>query len=482
VTLLADNVAVVHARSDYKNTNVTIANMSIEPQDYWNEVGSRCTNDTTNDSVSNGTAFRANLAASGTVFIEATDNANFDFSCDTNSLIGFWGGGRINLENVNIKNFHFYPLDGGSSGGTHIARNVRWMHGQGGPAWDSGNGWQVRDSSIEHSTFNSTAFSVLGAGFLVENLIVKNSVFSYLASLNAISEGSRYFNIRAENSQLAGLFFLDCGAKRNTFRDLYITGRHVFLQGSTPGSFLLSCSTTSDPITANTLDGMVVDNPDSSINNETQPAVLLSTTTGNTAAILNNTFLNVRAGINTSGGDAGEEGCIFGTYDYVPGGAAADGGESEVFTRNYFGSSSVPANGRVFCVSRDDGTHADITSSAGTTPSYGDPVGCGNLDGGVPYAHSRCNPSELGTGTRASVDFPSMTAGTCQTAAETVTLTGLVTTDSIIVGHVSDDTAQLGQLIITAWPTANTINFRACNPTAGTINPTATSLYWKAVR
>jgi hypothetical protein len=75
-----------------------------------------------------------------------------------------------------------------------------------------------------------------------------------------------------------------------------------------------------------------------------------------------------------------------------------------------------------------------------------------------------------------------MTAGTCQTAAETVTLTGLVTTDSIIVGHVSDDTAQLGQLIITAWPTANTINFRACNPTAGTINPTATSLYWKAVR
>jgi hypothetical protein len=381
VTTAADAAAIaVHARSDYQNTNVTIANMTIEPQDPWNEVGSRCTN--------SGSAFRANRAASGTVFTSAADSSNTDFSCDTQTLIGFWGGGRITLDNVIIKNFHWYALDGGSSGGTHTAQNVRWLYGNGGPAWDSGNGWQILNSSIEYSTFDGYAFSVLGPGFLLKDFKIENSFFGQLAGLNSISEGSRYENIRAEGSQFDHLFLLECGANRNTFRDLYITGRGWANRGGIPAGFLMSCSTTSNPITNNALDGFVVDPPDLAGDDTTAPAVLLNASSGNSAAIIGNTFSRVRAAVYSPGTD-GLEGCIFGAYDFAPSGAPDDAGESILFTNNFFSHSSIPVNGRVFCVSRDNGDIAVIDSDAGT-PAWGDPKGCGNMDGGVIYPDEQC--------------------------------------------------------------------------------------------
>ena len=381
VTTAADAAAVVvHARSEYANTNVTIANMTIEPQDPWNEVGSRCTN--------SGSAFRADRDASGTVFTAAGDSANTDFSCDTQTLVGFWGGGRITLDNLIIKNFHWYALDGGSSGGTHTAQNVRWLYGNGGPAWDSGNGWQILNSSIEYSTFDGYAFSVLGPGFLLKDFKIENSFFGQLAGLNSISEGSHFENVRAEGSQFDHLFLLECGSNRNTFRDLYITGRGWANRGGIPAGFLMSCSTTSNPITNNVLDGFVVDPPDLAGDDTTAPAVLLNASSGNSAAIIGNTFSRVRAAVYSPGTD-GLEGCIFGAYDFAPGGAPDDGGESILFTNNFFSHSSISANGRVFCVSRDNGDIAVTDSDAGT-PAWGDPVGCGNMDGGVVYADENC--------------------------------------------------------------------------------------------
>ncbi len=80
-------------------------------------------------------------------------------------------------------------------------------------------------------------------------------------------------------------------------------------------------------------------------------------------------------------------------------------------------------------------------------------------------------------------------ATTACTAAQTVTATGLLTSDVINWQFSSDPVAVIGytpatagSLQIRAYPTADTVNFKQCNPTASTITPAALTINWQVIR
>ena len=79
-------------------------------------------------------------------------------------------------------------------------------------------------------------------------------------------------------------------------------------------------------------------------------------------------------------------------------------------------------------------------------------------------------------------------SATC-TSAQTDTATGTATTDTIEVTFNGDPTAvtgyvplTTGMLTIIPYPTSNTVNFKVCNNTAGSITPGAITLNWRVVR
>ncbi len=87
-----------------------------------------------------------------------------------------------------------------------------------------------------------------------------------------------------------------------------------------------------------------------------------------------------------------------------------------------------------------------------------------------------------------ALDFASTAAGACATVI-TDTATGTASTDVIIfttnasikavTGYVP---ASTGGFSINAYPTTNTVNFEACNWTAGTVDPGSITVNWKVVR
>jgi hypothetical protein len=294
------------------------------------------------------------------------------------------------------------------------------------------------------------------------------------------------------------VFVMDCGARWNLIKDVQIFGAGGYTTGSYDTAIHFPCVTTANPVYENVFENVVADPPFNAQYGELNPLVMFMGT-GATApsgsdltnlapftANYGNVFKGFRE-IGYSGTAADEGACLFMAYDSISTsyGSSADTGESYVFNRNYFEGNSVGSTGRIFCVGTEDGRQSAISSDGGTTPVWGDPHGCGNMKGAVPYANSRCDPAELGNGTLA-VDFGSMATTVCSSAV-TATLAGVATTDSVIWGFVGDPSAVVGYtgsngVRVRAYATANTINFKACNETGGTIDPNSVNVWWKAVR
>ena len=81
-----------------------------------------------------------------------------------------------------------------------------------------------------------------------------------------------------------------------------------------------------------------------------------------------------------------------------------------------------------------------------------------------------------------------ISSATC-TSAQTLTATGVVTTDVVLASFNGDPTAVTGYVPLTAgmltiivYPTANTLNVKVCNNTSSSITPGAITLNLSAVR
>lgn len=72
-------------------------------------------------------------------------------------------------------------------------------------------------------------------------------------------------------------------------------------------------------------------------------------------------------------------------------------------------------------------------------------------------------------------------SGACGTTV-TVSATGTLTTDTITYAFNAAVAANPGELTLRFWPTTGNVNFEYCNPTAGSITPTAATLNWRVVR
>lgn len=88
----------------------------------------------------------------------------------------------------------------------------------------------------------------------------------------------------------------------------------------------------------------------------------------------------------------------------------------------------------------------------------------------------------------AALGTSSISSATCATAV-TVSATNTATTDVVLASFNGDPTAvtgyvplTAGMLTIIAYPTANNVNFKVCNNTAGAITPGAITLNWRVLR
>lgn len=161
------------------------------------------------------------------------------------------------------------------------------------------------------------------------------------------------------------------------------------------------------------------------------------------------------------------------------------------------GNVGVDANGNIR-LQPSAGTATSISNNAGVaTPSvdYTEVASPSGLAGsercyGDSTAHAlKCSynngtflniPQTIGNGT-ATMTTAAIGSGACGSTV-TVTAAGVLTTDVVEVSANSAVAANPGVLIIQKWPTAGNVNFAYCNPTAGSVTPTATTLNWRVSR
>lgn len=389
----SDNQKVLHVRSGYDNTKVTIANLRVEPMDPWNEFGGRCTN--------SGTAFKTLVTDTGTLFSTSTDDTNTDMSCDTLPFFGLWGGGKVTFDGVVVANFHKYAFDAGGTGYADII-NTKFLFGNGGEIADLSNGWRLYNTIVDQSYFGSQVINIFGVAPQVDTLTVTNSVFPRVLYLDEVSPHAIIQNIRDEgNSSLYTIGVL-CGAQQSIVRDVYKTGKAGnTTSGNSPTVIYIECDDTAALVTQNTFENIILDGPDTSAGAESPPVVTFNVpaASGNSAdaqwaAIQGNIFRGVRA---TGYGTAvdPEAVCLYGVMEADADSPPDDDGESVIFTKNYFSGGSVVAAGKIFCMTNSSGSAAinntAIDSTGAATPAWGDPVGCGNFDGPVVYADENCS-------------------------------------------------------------------------------------------
>ena len=82
-----------------------------------------------------------------------------------------------------------------------------------------------------------------------------------------------------------------------------------------------------------------------------------------------------------------------------------------------------------------------------------------------------------------------VSANSCSASATTAAATNTLTTDAVEVTYNTDPTGITGYgggtsggITVRAYPTANTMNFKLCNETGGSITPGALTLNWRVVR
>lgn len=81
----------------------------------------------------------------------------------------------------------------------------------------------------------------------------------------------------------------------------------------------------------------------------------------------------------------------------------------------------------------------------------------------------------------ATMTTAAIAAGACGTTV-TVSATGTQTTDAIAFSFNASVGSNPGVLNVHSWPTANNVNFVYCNPTAGSVTPSAATLNWRVAR
>lgn len=396
---------VTAARSDYMDSSARIANLNIEPQDYWEEPSGDC---------SEQLDFADSAERAWTAALDG-DATDADIDCDTNPLVGLYGAGAPIIEDVVIRNWHQYAIDGDSNGGYPLIRRMRFLYGKGGPIMDAGSGWRFDDIEIRNATFASQAISTFGPGLEGSNIRAINSSGESLINFTDVSVGDLFTNIKIEGGSILHALKFTCGARRNTIRDITIEGTlgiGTTYAASRAGSVAwMDCATVGTPIEGNVIDGFDTTGVRMArqYSGDTFVAIALNTTptiaSPKSTAIVRNHFSHGRMyAANSSYGV-----CLYASVDTDTTAAPNDRtgltpddfSHEDVFSYNSFFESSVgtaSAASHVYCGCN--------VNAGGTPPGYGDCTatvgsgsgiganarGCLNFDGtAAPSAGETCS-------------------------------------------------------------------------------------------
>jgi hypothetical protein len=352
ITQVTAGMQVVHSRSDTFDSTARIANMNIEPQDYWDESGGDC-------------------AGTG-LWSYSADGAQADFDCDTEPLFGIWGGGAPIIEDVVVRFWHDFAFDGNSNIGNPLVRRVRLMYGRGGPVFDYGTGWNFRDIEVRNSQFANDIASAYGPGVEVDTLKLYNVRANKIASFSDHATHNVWKTIRVNNSSIGNLFYFDCGSRFNYIEDIHYNNVYGIGTAQLNGVVArFGCSTTTNPIESNTIADVTLTGSGlaafNSTSNNSLAAVVLDTdpTVANpdTTAIVRNRFQNFT--MKMTEGSATYEACLFGVQDESGnswGGAYAH--EAVLGLNTFFGNSVMNATGSDF-------VYCGCATQDGTPPSDG---------------------------------------------------------------------------------------------------------------
>lgn len=207
-----------------------------------------------------------------------------------------------------------------------------------------------------------------------------------------------------------------------------------------------------------------------SLNNASAIAVTLPQATGSFTTGWYSTFTNIGVG----------------TVTITPTTSTIDGAASLTLKTNQ--SVDVISNGTNYITARGRPTSvacADLTNGTAlcsTTPGTGVATAAAaslSAAGGL--------TSTIASGTSA-MGTSAIASAACATVV-TTSATNTATTDVVLASFNGDPTAvtgyipaTAGMLTIIAYPTANNVNFKACNNTSASITPGAITLNWRVVR
>jgi hypothetical protein len=378
--------AVTAARSDYFDTSARISNMNIEPQDYWAEPSGDC---------SEQMDFADATERGWTAALDG-DSTNADIDCDTNPLLGLYGGGAPVIEDVVIRSWHQYAIDGDSNAGYPLVRRTRFLYGRGGPILDAGTGWRMHDIEIRDTTFASLGISTYGPGLEGRDIRAINSSGETLINFTDVSVGNLFDNIKIEGGSILHALKFTCGARRNTIRNLTIEGTLgigagvVLSRNGTVAWF--DCADVNTPIEQNVIDGFdttgvrmaqqLAGNVTAAIALNTSPTIAAP----KSASIVRNHFTNGRIKATKSAYDA----CLFAANDRT-GLTPDDFSHEDVLALNSFMGNSADSSG----------------GGGGVAHVY---CGCNVNAGGTPAGYGTCtatvgNGSGIGANARGCLNF-----------------------------------------------------------------------------
>lgn len=393
---------VVEARADMLNPGAKIRNVTLTANDPWNDSSGTgdCTSPTTSPSYGAWTF--------------ADDVLNSDFDCDTNPMVGIWGGGRFTIEDSVIMRHGAYSIDGESNIGNPMIRRVLFMYGNGGPIMDAGSGWNMRDLEVWEGLFSSNLISVFGPGLRLDGLKIYNSSILQIAQLGGQAVDDTFENIEVDSSQLMHAFALSCGARLNRFRDITLSNMkgtgstQVYRTGL---GAELECADTTKPIEFNSFENFRVTGsgfadldgygPDT---NNVLFILNAHSIIGNSraGAIVRNRFVGNDWRFAESG--AGFKACMFGAQDWerfnTDGNRAGNYDLEQLFANQVFYGNTIanvgatPGTAWMYC----DGDLHDGTPPAGQYNSFND-VAKGGVAGGV---NARGCMNTIGTATVSS--------------------------------------------------------------------------------
>lgn len=386
-TFLTGN-AVTAARSDYMDSTARIANLNIEPQDYWAEPSGDC---------SEQLDFADATERPWTAALDG-DSTTADFDCDTNPLVGLYGAGAPVLENVVFRNWHQYAIDGDSNAGYPLIRRSRFLYGKGGPILDAGSGWRFHDIEIRNTSFASVAVSTFGPGLEGRDIRAINSSGEALINFTDVSVGNLFDNIKIEGGSILHALKFTCGARRNMISNLTVEGTlgiGTTLAASRQGMVAwMDCADTTNPIEQNTINGFDTTGVRMALQyaGDFTAAVALNTSPTQadpkSAAIRGNSFMNGVMRSTTATYDA----CLFAAIDTDTGAArgAANNQEDVLEGQMFVGNSVYSADqDLVYCACNVNTAGGGGTSYAtcqaitGSGAGGGTPRGCNNIDGSV---------------------------------------------------------------------------------------------------